>query len=64
MTKFQEAKKELIRFQLAYGHLISSEISLLFGNEWDEALEKDPEGSQLLPLIADWKERLTPMVLA
>jgi hypothetical protein len=54
-------RKALRSFQLEYGHLITPTLSQLLAEEFFHALEKDPEGVQVIHLIEDWKERLKPM---
>lgn len=61
VDQVQEARKELRKLQMTHGHLIEPETSMLFNNIWEEALAKDPEGSQLKYLVEEFKELLTPM---
>lgn len=49
------------KFQMDFGRLLTPELSIVFGQRWSEALEKDPEGSQCLLVIEDFREILTPM---
>jgi hypothetical protein len=57
----REARLAMRRFQKEMGHRIDPDHAEQFGILWREALRKDPEGSQLMPLINDFRERLTPM---
>lgn len=57
----REARKELVALEKELGPRLTTDWLAHLRQMWREALKKDPEGSQLKPLIQDFRERLTPM---
>lgn len=58
----QSYRAELRKFQNEFGSKITPTFSVAINNQIERALEKDPEGSQVIHVLNDWREILTPMV--
>ncbi len=56
-----EVRRRFRAFQDKHGRNITPALSLVIGNRYREAVDKDPTGRQALHLLDDIKERLTPM---
>jgi hypothetical protein len=56
-----DARRRARRLQMQHGPRFTPTLTVLWGQQWEEALKKDPSGSQLKHLLDDWEERLTPM---
>lgn len=59
--KILEARREFRKIQMELGQHITPTLSILVSNMWERALEKDPSGDQLMDVVANIRELLTPM---
>ncbi len=60
IQRSRECRVAILKFQEDFNHLMSPRSAIFVNNRIEDAFEKDPTGSQVIHVLNDLREQLTP----